>query len=142
VIAEVLRLIRGETERKGVAVETNLEDNLPPVIADRVQLQQLLLNLLGNGLDAMDSIVDRPRKLSIRSRCHCPDSVLVEVRDYGVGLANTDRIFEAFYTTKENGMGMGLAICRSIIEAHEGRLWASSEEAPGTTFSFTLRANT
>jgi hypothetical protein len=144
VIAEVLRLLRGETDRKGVAVETNLENTLPPIVADRVQLQQLLLNLLSNGLDAMDSIVDRPKKLSIRSKRHCPDSVLVEIRDYGVGLTHPDGVFEAFFTTKENGMGMGLAICRSIIEAHEGRLWASSDEAHGTTFSFTLpvRANT
>jgi signal transduction histidine kinase len=138
VIAEVLRLLHGETTRKGVAVETSLEVDLPPVIADRVQLQQLLLNLLGNGLDAMDPVVDRPKKLSIRSKRDCPDSILVEIRDYGVGLTNPDRAFEAFFTTKENGMGMGLAICRSVIEAHEGRLWASSAEPPGTTFSFTL----
>jgi hypothetical protein len=106
-------------------------------------LQQLLLNLLGNGLDAMDPVLDRPKKLSIRSKRHSPhsmlpDSVLVEIRDYGVGLTDPDRVFEAFFTTKENGMGMGLAICRSIIEAHDGRLWASSGEVPGTTFSFTL----
>jgi PAS domain S-box-containing protein len=138
VIAEVLRLLRGETARKGVAVETNLEKDLPAVVGDRVQLQQLLLNLLGNGLDAMDPVVDRPKKLSIRSGRLSPDSVLVEIRDYGVGLTNPDRVFEAFFTTKENGMGMGLAICRSIIEAHEGRLWASSGEVLGTTFSFTL----
>jgi len=138
VIAEVLRLLRGETDRKGVAVETNLDKDLPPVVADRVQLQQLLINLLSNGLDAMDSVVDRPKKLSIRSKTHCPDAVLVEVRDCGVGLTNPDQVFEAFFTTKEHGMGMGLAICRSIIEAHEGRLWASSEDTPGTTFSFTL----
>jgi PAS domain S-box-containing protein len=138
VIAEVLRLLHGETTRKGVAVETSLEVDLPPVIADRVQLQQLLLNLLGNGLDAMDPVVDRPKKLSIRSKRDCPDSILVEIRDYGVGLTNPDRAFDAFFTTKENGMGMGLAICRSVIEAHEGRLWASSAEPPGTTFSFTL----
>jgi PAS domain S-box-containing protein len=138
VIAEVLRLLRGEAARKGVAVEIDLEENLPPVVADRIQLQQLLLNLLGNGLDAMDLVVDRPKKLSIRSQCNSPDAVQVEIRDYGVGLTNPDRVFEAFFTTKENGMGMGLAICRSIVEAHEGRLWASSEEVPGTTFSFTL----
>jgi hypothetical protein len=134
----VRRLLLGETDRKGVAVETSLEEDLPPVVADRVQLQQVLLNLLTNGLDAMEAVIDRPRKLSIRSKTHCPDTVLVEVRDSGVGLTNADQIFEAFFTTKENGMGMGLAICRSIIEAHEGRLWASSEQVPGTTFSFTL----
>jgi signal transduction histidine kinase len=86
----------------------------------------------------MDPVVDRPKKLSIRSKRDCPDSILVEIRDYGVGLTNPDRAFDAFFTTKENGMGMGLAICRSVIEAHEGRLWASSAEPPGTTFSFTL----
>ena len=138
VIAEVLRLLRGETDRKGVAVETSLEEDLPTVVGDRVQLQQVLLNLLSNGLDAMEPVEDRPKNLSIRSRTHCPDAVLVEVRDFGVGLTNPDQVFEAFFTTKENGMGMGLAICRSIIEAHQGRLWASSEEAPGTAFSFTL----
>jgi PAS domain S-box-containing protein len=138
VIAEVLRMLRGEADRKGVVVETSLEEDLPAVVADRVQLQQVLLNLLSNGLDAMDGVVGRPKKLSIRSKTHCPDAVLVEVRDYGVGLTNADQVFEAFFTTKENGMGMGLAISRSIIEAHEGRLWASSKEAPGTTFSFTL----
>ena len=138
VIAEVLRLLRGEADKRGVAVETDLEKHLPPVVGDRVQLQQLLLNLLSNGIDAMDPVVNRPKKLSIRSKCHCPDSVLVEIRDYGIGLTDPDRVFEAFFTTKENGMGMGLAICRSIIEAHEGRLWASPGEGPGTTFSFTL----
>ncbi len=138
VIAEVLRLLRGEADKRGIAVETDLEKYLPPVVGDRVQLQQLLLNLLSNGIDAMEPVVDRPKKLSIRSKCHCPDSVLVEIRDYGVGLTNPDRVFEAFFTTKENGMGMGLAICRSIIEAHEGRLWASPGEGPGTTFSFIL----
>jgi hypothetical protein len=143
VIVEVLHLLGGEATKKGVAVETDLEQDLPSVVGDRVQLQQLLLNLLANGLDAMDPVVDRPKRLSIRSKSHCPDSVLpdsvlVEIRDYGVGLANPDRVFEAFFTTKESGMGMGLAICRSIIEAHEGRLWASSDQVPGTTFSFTL----
>jgi signal transduction histidine kinase len=138
VIREVLSLLRSETDRKGVAVETSLEEDLPTVVADRVQLQQVLLNLLSNGLDAMDSVVGRPKKLAVRSKTLCPDAVLIEVRDFGVGLTNADQVFEAFFTTKEHGMGMGLAICRSIVEAHEGRIWASSEEAPGTTFSFTL----
>lgn len=138
VIAEVLLLLGVETAKKGVVVETTLEEDLPPVVADRVQLQQLLLNLIVNGLDAMDPVLERPKVLSIRSRKHGADSVLVEIRDYGIGLTNPDRVFEAFFTTKGNGMGMGLAICRSIIEAHEGKLWASSDQVPGTTFSFTL----
>jgi hypothetical protein len=108
------------------------------VVADRVQLQQLVLNLLINGLDAMDEVADSPRKLCIRSRQDREDAALVEIRDWGVGLKEPDKIFEAFFTTKENGMGMGLTICRSIVEAHDGRLWASSAEGPGTIFRFTL----
>jgi signal transduction histidine kinase len=138
VIGEVLRLLGGEAAKRRVTVETDLETTLPPVVADRVQLQQLVLNLLINGLDAMDEVSDRPRKLSIRSTRHCGDAALVEIRDSGVGLKDPDKIFEAFFTTKENGMGMGLTICRSIVEAHDGRLWASAAEGAGTVFHFTL----
>ncbi len=138
VIGEVLGLLGSETRKRRVAVETDLETALPAVVADRVQLQQLVLNLLINGLDAMDPVQDRPRKLYIRSKRECADTVLVEMRDYGVGLKDPEKVFEAFFTTKENGMGMGLTICRSIIEAHNGRLWASSAEGPGTKFCFTL----
>jgi PAS domain S-box-containing protein len=138
VIGEVLRLLGGETTKRRVTVETDLETALPPVVADRVQLQQLVLNLLINGLDAMDEVADRPRKLSIRSTRHCEDTALVEIGDSGVGLKDPDKVFEAFFTTKANGMGMGLTICRSIVEAHDGRLWASSAEGPGTIFHFTL----
>jgi PAS domain S-box-containing protein len=138
VIGEVLHLLGGETTKRRVTVETELETSLPPVAADRVQLQQLVLNLLINGLDAMDEVSDRPRKLSIRSRRHCEDTALVEIGDSGVGLKDPDKIFEAFFTTKENGMGMGLTICRSIVEAHDGRLWASPADGPGTVFRFTL----
>jgi PAS domain S-box-containing protein len=138
VIGEVLRLLGGETTRRRVAVETDLGKDLPPVAGDRVQLQQLVLNLLLNGIEAMDPVLDRPRKLLVRSKRDSPETVLVEVRDCGVGLKDPDRVFEAFVTTKENGMGMGLAICRSIVEAHNGRLWAASGEGPGATFCFTL----
>ena len=138
VIGEVLRLLGGETTKRRITVETDLEPALPPVVADRVQLQQLVLNLLMNGLDAMDEISDRPRKLSVRSGRHCEDTALVEIWDSGVGLKEPDKIFEAFFTTKQNGMGMGLTICRSIVEAHEGRLWASPAEGHGTIFRFTL----
>jgi len=138
VIGEVLHLLAGETARKRVAVETDLGQDLAPVAGDRVQLQQLVFNLLLNGIEAMDPVADRPKELFIRSKQHNPETVLVEVRDSGVGVKDSDKIFEAFFTTKENGMGMGLAICRSIIDAHHGRLWATSAEGSGTTFSFTL----
>ena len=138
VIGEVLHLLAGETARKRVTVETDLGQDLAPVAGDRVQLQQLVFNLLLNGIEAMDPVADRPKELFIRSKQHNPETVLVEVRDSGVGVKDSDKIFEAFFTTKENGMGMGLAICRSIIDAHHGRLWATSAEGSGTTFSFTL----
>jgi signal transduction histidine kinase len=138
VIGEVLHLLNGETTRKRVAVETDLDQDLAPVAGDRVQLQQLIFNLLLNGIEAMDSVADRPKKLFVCSKRASPETVLVEVRDSGTGLKDPDRIFEAFFTTKENGMGMGLAICRSIIDAHHGRLWAASAEGSGTTFSFSL----
>jgi signal transduction histidine kinase len=121
-----------------VAVETDLMQDLPPVPGDRVQLQQVLLNLLLNGIESLDSVHDRSRKLTVRSAQESPETVLVEVRDNGVGLENPERVFEAFVTTKQNGMGMGLTICRSIVEAHEGRLWAASGGGPGATFCFVL----
>jgi hypothetical protein len=138
VIGEVLRLLDGETAKRHVAVETDLGKDLPLVPGDRVQLQQLVRNLLLNGIEAMDPVHDRPKKLFVRSKQDSLETVLVEVRDYGVGLENPDRLFEAFVTTKENGMGMGLAICRSIVEAHNGRLWAASGNGLGATFCFAL----
>jgi PAS domain S-box-containing protein len=138
VIGEVLHLLKGETVKRRVAVETDLGQDLTPVMGDRVQLQQVIFNLLLNGIEAMDAVADGPRKLFIGSKQPNQETVLVEVRDCGTGVKDPDRIFEAFFTTKENGMGMGLAICRSIIDAHRGRLWAASGEGPGTTFSFTL----
>ena len=134
----MLHLLTGETARKRVAVETNLGRDLAPVLGDRVQLQHLVFNLLLNAIEAMDPVVDRPKKLFIGLRQPSPETVLVEVCDCGLGIKDPERIFEAFFTTKENGMGMGLAICRSIIDAHQGRLWAASGEGVGTTFSFTL----
>jgi len=138
VICEVLSLLRGETAKRRVIVETDLEKDMAPVMGDRVQLQQLLLNLLLNGIEAMDPVIDRSKKLFIRSKRDCPETVFVEIRDCGVGLKDSEGVFEAFVTTKENGMGMGLAICRSIVEAHNGRLWATSGEGPGATFCFAL----
>jgi signal transduction histidine kinase len=138
VIGEVLRLVRGDAARRRIIVETDLDRNLPSVVGDRIQLQQVVLNLLLNGIEAMDPVVDRPKKLCVRSARQSVDAVVVEIRDHGVGMEDPEKAFEAFFTTKENGMGMGLAICRSIIDAHDGRLWVASTEGPGATFCFTV----
>jgi len=138
VIAEVIHLLSGETARRGVALETELDDDLPTVFGDRVQLQQLIFNLLLNAIEAMDSVVDRPKTLVIRSKRQSQQYVLTEIQDSGEGMEDSEKVFEAFFTTKENGMGMGLAVCRSIIDAHHGRLWAESSKGAGTIFSFTL----
>jgi hypothetical protein len=137
-IGEVLRLSAHEIGRRAVSVETDLAKDSLLVSGDRVQLQQLMLNLLLNGMEAMDSVLDRPRRLRICSKPGGPGQVQVEISDNGPGLKDPDKIFEAFFTTKENGMGMGLAICRSIVEAHRGQLWAAPHEAPGATFCFSL----
>jgi signal transduction histidine kinase len=142
VIEEVLSLIHNEIVRKRITVETNLEKRLPPTLGDRVQLQQVIFNLLLNGIESMDAVADRPRKLIIRSKMQSPNAILVEVRDYGAGVADSDKVFEAFYTTKEKGMGMGLSICRSIVEAHGGHLGISPSQGPGTTLFFTLPLGT
>src|SRR5271156_5788566 len=138
VVKEVLSLIRSEAGKRRVNLEIDLETGLPPILADRVQIQQVLINLCINGLDAMESISDRRRTLSLRTRCHDPGAIRVEVADSGVGLREPDRIFEAFFTTKQNGMGMGLPISRSIVELHNGHLWPQNGNTPGTTFCFTL----
>ena len=109
VIEEVLSLIHDETVRKQIAVETDLEKRLPPTLGDRVQLQQVIFNLLLNGVEAMETVADRPKKLIVRSRMQSSDAILVEIRDYGTGVADSMKVFEAFYTTKEKGMGMGLS---------------------------------
>jgi hypothetical protein len=130
--------LEAETRKRRVAVETDLDEGLARVVGDRVQLQQVVFNLLLNGLEAMDSVIDRPKKLSICSKAQSQEAVLVEIRDSGIGLRDPEKAFEAFFTTKEKGMGMGLAICRSIIEAHRGRLWAAPDEEAGASFCFTL----
>jgi len=139
-IQDVAALTQVEVRRNRVALRTDLAGTLPPVVGDRVQLQQVILNLVMNGVEAMASVVDRPRELLICSRQHDSDHVLVTVQDSGIGIdgENTENIFKAFYTTKSQGMGMGLAISRSIIEAHGGRLWAGPNDGPGATFQFTL----
>jgi signal transduction histidine kinase len=113
------------------------------ILGDRVQLQQVIINLVMNGAEAMQSVTDRPRELVIRSRQDETRQVLVGVTDCGVGIAAEDaaRLFNPFFTTKSSGMGMGLSICRSIMEAHGGRLLASGNEGPGATFQFTLPVN-
>ena len=111
---------------------------MPFVSGDRVQLQQLVLNLFINGLEAMDTVQNRPKRLFVSSHLDDNHNILVEVRDSGTGIDDPNKIFEAFFTTKENGMGMGLAICRSIVEAHGGRLWAVPGKTFGSTFFFTL----
>ena len=139
-IQEVAALADGEVRKNRVALRMDLAADVPPVLGDRVQLQQVILNLVMNGVEAMASVADRPRELLIRSRQHESDKVLVAVQDSGIGIdgQNLEKIFNAFYTTKSQGMGMGLAISRSIVENHNGRLWAVPNDGPGATFQFTL----
>ncbi|MFL9966679.1 ATP-binding protein [Paraburkholderia sediminicola] len=139
-IREVIELTRGETVKNDVSVRTELADGLALVHGDRVQLQQVLLNLIINAVEAMTEVSEAARELLIRTGEVEAGYVLVSVRDSGPGLdpKRVERLFETFYTTKANGMGMGLTICRSIIEAHGGRLWASTNERRGAVFQFTL----
>jgi signal transduction histidine kinase len=139
-IREIVALAQNEVSRNRVTLRMELAADLPPVLGDRVQLQQVILNLLMNGVEAMAAVNDRPRELRIRSRSHESDKVLIAVQDSGIGFdrENLEKIFNAFYTTKSQGMGMGLAICRSIVENHGGRLWAAPNESHGVTFRFTL----
>jgi PAS domain S-box-containing protein len=140
VVGEVIALVKRELISHQVSLRTELASPLPMVLGDRVQLQQVFINLVMNGIDAMQSVTDRPRELVIRSRQDEPQQVLVSVTDYGVGISaeNADRLFTAFFTTKSTGMGIGLSISRSIMEAHGGRLWASANLPHGATFQFSL----
>ncbi|HYS10589.1 MAG TPA: PAS domain S-box protein, partial [Myxococcales bacterium] len=142
VAEEVAALLHGEARKHGVLLRTELAPALPPIEGDRVQLQQVILNLLMNGIEASQGVKDRPRDLIIRSQACAADSVLVAVQDAGVGLdeGQMSRLFDAFFTTKPGGMGMGLSISRSIVEAHRGRLWASRNAGPGATFQFVIPA--
>jgi PAS domain S-box-containing protein len=146
VVIDVLSLIHHELTRRHVTIHTELSKDLPLILADRIQLQQVLLNLVMNGVEAMDEVAEGERKISIRARRHEHNrrpAVLVSVQDSGVGLkpGEVDRLFEAFYTTKAHGIGMGLAISRSIVEAHGGRLWVASDGGSrGATFEFILPA--
>jgi C4-dicarboxylate-specific signal transduction histidine kinase len=142
-IREVSLLMEGSALRNQVTVQTDLAPDLPPTLGDRVQLQQVIVNLIQNGIEAMSDVSDRSRNLLIRSRQDGSARVLVAVRDSGVGIESADekRIFDAFFTTKDQGMGMGLSICYSIVESHGGRLWATSNDDYGVTLQFTLPAD-
>jgi signal transduction histidine kinase len=139
-IRDVVVLAEGEARRTRARVRTELGEDLPRVLGDAVQLQQVVLNLLLNGLDAMHAVQGRPRELVIHTQREATDRVRVSVQDSGAGIdpALAPRIFDAFYTTKGSGMGMGLSISRSIVEQHGGRLWAVPNDGPGTTFQFTV----
>src|SRR5882757_1499720 len=139
-ILEVIALTRGEIHRNGVALRTRLAPDLPLVEGDRVQLQQVMLNLILNAVEALSGVSEGSRDLLISSEDGGADGVRIAVQDSGPGLIpeSVDRLFEAFYTTKPTGTGMGLAICRSIIEAHGGRLWATANEPRGAAFQFSL----
>lgn len=137
---EVIALSLSELQRNRVLLRTDFDAELPLIAGDRVQLQQVILNLLRNACDAMSAVQDRPRHLLIRTQREESDRVRLTVEDAGVGFdpSAMDKLFQAFYTTKDEGMGMGLSISRSIIESHQGRLWATKNEGPGATFCFSL----
>jgi PAS domain S-box-containing protein len=143
VVREVIALVQRELASHQISLQMELAPALPMTLGDRVQLQQVIINLVMNGIEAMQPVTDRPREVVIRSRLDETQQVLVGVTDCGVGISaeNADRIFNAFFTTKSSGMGMGLSICRSIIEAHGGRLWATANTLHGATFQFTLPVN-
>jgi C4-dicarboxylate-specific signal transduction histidine kinase len=142
VIVEVLALAQSETRRSHVSLKQELAAGLPPVCGDRVQLQQVILNLIINGLEAIVKSRESERELSISSGKDESNNLIVAVRDSGQGLdpANLERVFDAFFTTKADGMGMGLAISRTIVESHGGRLWATPNSPHGAVFQFTLPA--
>ena len=138
-ILEVLALTEQELRSHDIVLETKLDSTLPQVKGDRVQLQQVLLNLILNAIEAMSAVNNRPRELTIVS-AQDTDGVVVEVRDSGIGLDQdrAERVFDAFYTTKAEGLGIGLSISRSIVEAHGGRLWAAPNQPHGAVFGFSL----
>jgi PAS domain S-box-containing protein len=138
VITEVCRLMADELAKKNIQVETDFDRSLPQVLIDPNQIEQVLINLIRNAIDALDTIVDGARLIRLRAVLDGDSAMRVEVRDVGPGMKEPERIFEPFFTTKENGMGMGLSICRSIIESHDGRLWAISNQPTGTIVAFTL----
>jgi C4-dicarboxylate-specific signal transduction histidine kinase len=142
-IHEVIPLVQHEVLSHRVSLRLELAPTLPAVLGDRVQLQQVIINLIVNGMEAMADVTDRPRELVIRSHLDDSGQVLVAVEDSGVGMdpENAKLLFNAFFTTKSSGMGMGLSICRSIIENHGGKLWATLNAGPGATFWFALQSH-
>jgi C4-dicarboxylate-specific signal transduction histidine kinase len=142
-IREVIELTRGEAAKNGASVQTALGKGLPPIKGDRVQLQQVILNLIVNAVQAMGTVEQGPRELFITTAQAEPNAVLVAVKDSGPGLApaSLERLFAPFYTTKTGGLGMGLSICRSIIEALGGRLWVTPNLPRGAIFHFTVPTN-
>lgn len=137
---EVISLVIAELQRERVSVQTELSDELPPIMGDRVQLQQVILNLIRNALDSMSVVEDRPRQLIVRAERDAKNQARLTVQDTGVGFTaqEAERLFDAFYTTKDRGMGIGLSISQSIIESHRGQLWATANETPGASFSFSI----
>ena len=140
VVREVIALSDGELRRNGLSLRTEMPGDLPPVVVDRILMQQVILNLIMNAMEAMRAVSDRVRVLRIRTEEQPSGSIVVLVQDSGVGVdpKHSSRMFEAFYTTKAQGIGMGLTISRSIVEAHGGQLWAVANDGPGSTFCFTL----
>jgi C4-dicarboxylate-specific signal transduction histidine kinase len=140
IIRETIALAQFDFEKKAISVSLDISDALPMIHGDRVQLEQVLLNLIINALEAMASVNDRPRDLQVSATRSSGGSVLVSIRDSGVGIdpSNVEKIYDAFFTTKPMGVGMGLSISRSIIEAHGGRIWAVRNDGAGLTMQFTL----
>jgi signal transduction histidine kinase len=141
VILEIIALLRNEAQRYSIAIRTDLDKDLPRVMADSLQIQQVIVNLIMNSIDAMKDIV-QPRVISIRSQSAEGQQLTISVSDNGVGLPQqqADKIFDAFFTTKSHGIGLGLRISRTIIESHRGRLWATPNSPAGASFYFTLPA--
>lgn len=142
-IREVLVLIEPDLQSHHIAVRTTYDEMIPEVQADRVQLRQVILNLITNAIEAMSSVIDRPHVLHLKTEVDGSQNIVITVQDSGTGIdpENVERIFDQFFTTKTQGMGMGLAICRSIIEAHNGRLWAEAGLDRGSLFRISLPVN-
>jgi PAS domain S-box-containing protein len=140
VVNDVVSLVQREATNHHIVVQVELASNMPRVLGDQVQLQQVIMNLMINGIQAMAGVENRPRELIVRSGEDRPGEAFISVQDSGVGIdpENASRLFDPFFTTKPTGMGMGLSICRSIVDAHGGRLWASPIDGGGTMFKFTL----
>jgi signal transduction histidine kinase len=137
VIDEVKRLAQDELDRRGISLDLELTPALPPVLADRIQIQQVLMNLIRNGAEATELANSEAKRLIVRSQCR-EGCIIVDVCDHGVGLTHPEKVFEPFYSTKPNGLGVGLAISRSIVQAHGGVLRVRDNQPLGTVFSLTL----